>query len=275
VITEYSWASHSCDPCPTPPLSPSDLLTLGADVLPSLMPPPLAGGGAPIVPPAVPRGALNDFVITRLHARYSKDDLGDDLFFRAAPPIVGGREFMQSNGKLEQGAQPSGQNNFQARYVVRHAWTGPITCAQPVRGHWGGPPGKAAPAVRPAAKIGFAARGKALTLASLVRGAMPPESVLSSAGPINLIAIPAPVDASAAPPLVDGDASLDGAIVPTTVPEERDAETPRSLTPTVAPRGGCAGCEVGAADGTMAGSMAALAMVAFARLRRRARPIRP
>jgi hypothetical protein len=274
VITEYAWASHSCDPCPTPPLSPSDLLTLGADVLPSLTPPPSAGGGAPIVAPTVSRGALNDFVITRLHARYSKEALGDDLFFRAAPPIVGGREFMQSNGKLEQGAQPSGQNNFQARYVVRHAWTGPITCAHPARGNWGGPPGGAAPEARPAAKIGFAARGKALTLASLVRGVMPTESVLSTAGPINLIAIPATVEASAAPPSEDGDASRDAAIVPTMAPEGRDAETSRSLTPTVPPRGGCAGCDVGAADGTMVGSMAALAMVAVARLRRRARRMR-
>jgi hypothetical protein len=268
VITEYSWASHSCDPCPTPPLSPSDLLTLGADVLPSLPPLPSAKMATPSwrQPSG---GALNDFVITRLHARYSKEALGDDLFFRAAPPIVGGREFMQSNGKLEQGAQPSGQNNFQARYVVRHAWTGPITCAHPARGNWGGPPGKPAPAVQPAGRIGFVARGKGLTLASLVRGAMPPESVLSSAGAINLIAIPATVDASAAPPSEDEDASLDAAIVPTVAPEGRDAETSRSLTPTVPPRGGCAGCDVGAADGTMVGSTAALAIVAVARMRRR------
>ncbi len=36
VVTEYSWASNTCDPCPTPPLDPSELATLGADVLPSL-----------------------------------------------------------------------------------------------------------------------------------------------------------------------------------------------------------------------------------------------
>ncbi len=39
VVTEYSWSANSCDPCPTPPLQPSDLMTLGADVLPSTAPP--------------------------------------------------------------------------------------------------------------------------------------------------------------------------------------------------------------------------------------------
>src|SRR5262249_50380616 len=35
VVTEYAWQANSCDPCPVPPLSGSDLTTLGADVLPS------------------------------------------------------------------------------------------------------------------------------------------------------------------------------------------------------------------------------------------------
>src|SRR5262249_42354662 len=33
VVTEYSWDTGSCDPCPTPPLNPSELATLGGDVL--------------------------------------------------------------------------------------------------------------------------------------------------------------------------------------------------------------------------------------------------
>src|SRR5581483_6044938 len=32
VVTEYAWQTSSCDPCPTPPLEPSDLATLGGDV---------------------------------------------------------------------------------------------------------------------------------------------------------------------------------------------------------------------------------------------------
>ncbi|MDH5493936.1 MAG: DUF2330 domain-containing protein, partial [Myxococcales bacterium] len=33
VVTEYAWNAGSCDPCPGPTLSPSDLATLGEDVL--------------------------------------------------------------------------------------------------------------------------------------------------------------------------------------------------------------------------------------------------
>jgi len=33
VVTEYSWQSSSCDPCPTPPLTDGDIATLGGDAL--------------------------------------------------------------------------------------------------------------------------------------------------------------------------------------------------------------------------------------------------
>ena len=87
-------------------------------------------------------GGGGDFVLTRLHARYGKD-LTDDLVFRQAEPIVGGREFVvdQQTGTLEQGAKTSATNNFQGRYAIRHEWTGPIACANPRRHIWGGPPG--------------------------------------------------------------------------------------------------------------------------------------
>jgi hypothetical protein len=32
VVTEYAWQAGSCDPCPVPPLQPSDIYTLGGDV---------------------------------------------------------------------------------------------------------------------------------------------------------------------------------------------------------------------------------------------------
>jgi MYXO-CTERM domain-containing protein len=137
VVTEYSWDASSCDPCPTPPLDETELATLGADVIPT------KGG---------------NFVLTRLHARYGVDTLGDDLVFRAAPPIVGGREMMADSGKLERGARQDQMNNFQARYAIRHPWTGPIACASPQRGIWGGPPGGGEPEIRPAAQIAFAPR---------------------------------------------------------------------------------------------------------------------
>ncbi|MBE7448311.1 MAG: hypothetical protein HS111_05325 [Kofleriaceae bacterium] len=77
-----------------------------------------------------------DFVLTRLHARYGKT-ISEDLVFRKADPIVGGREH-RVGGKLEERSAPSTINNFQARYAIRHWWTGPIRCKSPRRGSGAG-----------------------------------------------------------------------------------------------------------------------------------------
>jgi hypothetical protein len=267
VVTEYSWASNSCDPCPTPPLEASDLATLGADVLPSTVQFAPPGGGAPIVRPAIPWGAMNGFVITRLHARYSKDALGDDLFFRAAPPIVGGREFLQSDGKREQGARPDASNNFQARYVIRHAWTGPIACQNPQRGVWGGPPGggAGAPPARAAAKIGFLPRAGAVTLSAFVHGAIPPESTLSSGAPTPIPAVAAAASGAEASALVD-DASTTSDLAAGAAPDAHGAAGP---PPTPPSKGGCGGCAVASADAGGVGAILGIAAVGIARSRRR------
>ncbi|MGF1469163.1 MAG: DUF2330 domain-containing protein [Sandaracinaceae bacterium] len=159
VVTEYAWQSSSCDPCPGPTLGPQDLMTLGADVMPGLGPPD----------PLAPRvGALTGFVLTRLHYRYGEGALDEDLVFRAAPPIAGGRE-VRTNGDLEHGATSASFNNFQARYAIRHPWEGEIACRDPVRGRWGGPPrGVTRPEVKPAQDLAFARRGE-LALAGVLR----------------------------------------------------------------------------------------------------------
>jgi len=147
VVTEYAWQATTCDPCPGPTLQPEELQTLGADVL----------GGSMDKPEAV---EAYDMVLTRLHARYGKD-IKDDLQFKAATPIVGGREFVREGNKLEEGARPDQINNFQGRYAIRHEWTGPIKCEQPHRHIWGGPPGQGygyQPPM-PAMNIAFAPRG--------------------------------------------------------------------------------------------------------------------
>ena len=151
VVTEYSWDASTCDPCPEPPLQPAELLTLGGDVLDDK--------------------DVYGFVLTRLHARYSKDGVKDDLVFKAAPPIVGGRE-MRSQAGLETGSRPGGHNNFQGRYAIRHSWTGPISCSEPIRGRWGGPPQGGAPRAQPALELAFAPRGS-LQLASAVAEDIP------------------------------------------------------------------------------------------------------
>jgi MYXO-CTERM domain-containing protein len=166
VVTEYAWDAMSCDPCPGPTLDGSDLGTLGADVLPY-----------PGSPEDYHSFSQGGFTLTRLHARYTKDALGADLVFKAAPPIVGGREFMIDGDHLEHGARPDATNNFQGRYAIRHRWTGPIACAHPKRGVWGGPPadvaqagGDAAP--KAARNLAFAPRGE-VSLAAVVQSEVP------------------------------------------------------------------------------------------------------
>ncbi|MCB9754142.1 MAG: DUF2330 domain-containing protein [Myxococcales bacterium] len=155
VVTEYAWAAGSCDPCPIEPLSLGELATLGADVLPTYQ---RAFSGR--VPSELEYQVPNEFVLTRLHARYSRESLGEDLVFQAAVPITGGREVMGADGQVERGATESSYNNFQARYVIRHRWQGPIECENPVYERWGGPPpgvqGGGGPAV--ARDLAFVAR---------------------------------------------------------------------------------------------------------------------
>ncbi len=200
VVTEYSWSAASCDPCPTPPLSWSDLTTLGYDVIGqggaspssrSKMPisPTLSKQPAPQAPPPRPIrsrgrrrvfGSPSGFVLTRLHARYSKKDLGEDLVFKEAGAIVGGRERMGSSGKLEHSSLPGRVNNFQARYAIRHEWEGAIACKEPRRGIWGGPPsGQQQPETKPATDLAFAARGN-IQLSSVVPAGIPELGVAGS-----------------------------------------------------------------------------------------------
>jgi hypothetical protein len=168
VVTEYSWDAGTCDPCPGPPLQPNDVATLGADTL-----------AKPDDAPRPAWGAYRGFVVTRLHARYSKDQLAEDLVFKAAEPITGGREVFAQQGasrepKLETGATKASVNNFQGRYAIRHPWTGPVTCASPKRGRWGGPPAGQAGGrgATPARDLAFAPRG-GVQLASLVKHDVP------------------------------------------------------------------------------------------------------
>ena len=130
-----------------------------------------------VAPPVMPRRPrpVNPygFVLTRLHARYGKDALGQDLVFREVGPIEGGRE-AQGVPHQEHGARPSSVNNFQARYAIRHPWTGPIKCANPQRGIWGSPPPgvQGDTSAKPALKVAFAPRGQ-VDLAGFLRDGVP------------------------------------------------------------------------------------------------------
>ncbi|MEM9068155.1 MAG: DUF2330 domain-containing protein [Myxococcota bacterium] len=174
VVTEYSWRATNCDPCPTTPLQPNELATLGADVIDArttvavdddeaddplrLTENPYTGEPIPRRPRRSRRprrrsrwAPSSEYTLTRMHYRYGPDDLDRDLVFRAAPAIIGGRGTPDASGLLqEKHASPApGANNFQGRYIMLHRWEGAVACANPQRGRWGGRPGSATPITRP------------------------------------------------------------------------------------------------------------------------------
>jgi len=148
VITEYAWETGSCDPCPGPTLGAEDLVLLGADAIPTYE--------QAIARGRVQTGFERDFVVTRLHLRYSEESIGEDLFFRAAPPIEGGRGTPDAEGQMSQGVRGYSLNNFQGRYAILHEWEGELTCENPRHGVWGGPPSMVEGTSAPMAAAGLA-----------------------------------------------------------------------------------------------------------------------
>jgi hypothetical protein len=96
AFTEYFWNMGWCDPCAADPLSQEELRKLGVFWLgasaggPGVVPyRPMPGGGLPVM-------------LTRIHVRYTPESLPEDLVFQ----------------------ETSDHENYQGRYVVRHAWRG-------------------------------------------------------------------------------------------------------------------------------------------------------
>jgi hypothetical protein len=177
VVTEYSWQTSSCDPCPVPPLQPSDLATLGEGA-------EQPGAEKPQGHRSSPGGYYGNFsswVLTRLHTRYSKETLSEDLVFKEAQPVIGGRAGYDGTSS-DAGAQPSSENNFQGRYIIRHYWTGPVKCDHPQYGRWGGPPGGGEPGPTAAKGLANAPRG-AVTLSKVVRSPVPTLGLKGQAPP--------------------------------------------------------------------------------------------
>jgi hypothetical protein len=105
AFMEYAWDMSSCDPCSATPLTPDELRQAGVFWLDS---------GAPtgIVPPFRRRRPfpnlqfIGGVFITRLHVRYTRDRFPEDLIFKAT----------------------SNREQFQGRYVMRHAFKGEANC---------------------------------------------------------------------------------------------------------------------------------------------------
>lgn len=265
VVTEYAWDASSCDPCPVPALSPQEIVTLGGDVIGQSSPGPAAGGpaaGVAVRRPPPPRPPFRGgFVLTRLHYRYGQHGLNEDLVFRAAPPIVGGRGIPDAQGTLrERGAQPGSINNFQGRYVMLNRWDSPLTCANPVRGRWGGPPGSGRWQDAPPRTT--APSNPAM---DLVAGDTPTE--VASLGPLLDESVPAlGITAGAAEAPLPHDPGPIGGAHESNGP----ASNPQGVAPGEVGEGGCASCQATAGPAPWTG-MWLLALAAGFLSRRRIR----
>lgn len=130
VLTEYAGpitpvrAHPGCVGCARPGLAAADLDAIGEELLP--------GRGA--------SGArLSQYVLTRLHYRYGRRGLPDDLVFRPARPIAGGHE-SATQRRLPRASRPADRNDYRVRFIAQHYWSRPLACSSPRRGQWGGAP---------------------------------------------------------------------------------------------------------------------------------------
>lgn len=95
VFMEYAWDMNWCDPCAANPLSAEELRGLG--VFWQEQPRRMGKG----------MGQSQNVFLTRLHVRYDATHFPEDLMFQ----------------------ETSDRSNFQARYILRHPWTGTDECA--------------------------------------------------------------------------------------------------------------------------------------------------
>ncbi len=205
--------------------------------------------------PTRPGRSTRGWVLTRLHARYTRDTLGDDLVFREASPIRGGQG--GGGNKLSTKALTASRSTFQGRYIIRHKWTGPVTCKDPKRGMWGGAPASVKRSTSPLAaqKLAFARRS-GVNLTSMVVGGMP---ALASAS-------------TSARPAANTKPAKPAKPAATT---QKPTRTKRKATRKREDKGPGCGCSAPGSEGTTSGLLLLLA-VAFplARRRRRTEPPR-
>ena len=92
VLTEYAWDMAWCDPCAADPLSAEELRELGVFW---------------VDPANASLGQGRQVFVTRLHARYDAESFPEDLRL----------------------VETGDNSNFQGRYILRHAFTGEMSCA--------------------------------------------------------------------------------------------------------------------------------------------------
>ena len=117
-------------------------------------------------------GGFSSWTLTRLHTRYDRTTLSEDLIFSEAAPVVGGRSTWDGSAmELPGEVKKDSVNNFQGRYIIRHYWSGPVACQNPRYGVWGGPP-EGGKTIQPATDLANAPRGQ-FALKTTVRSSLP------------------------------------------------------------------------------------------------------
>lgn len=82
---------------------------------------------------------IRNWTVTRLHARYTADQVDEDLIFEMAPAIVGGRGTPRGvKPVMDTEPRNSQINNFQARYMILYPYEEFHFCWRPERGIWTG-----------------------------------------------------------------------------------------------------------------------------------------
>jgi hypothetical protein len=119
-VVEYAWPALGCaEPCPNPPLTDADLITLQGKQ---------------------PMGGVSEYVHTRLH--YSAPNaLPEDPKLAPAPPLAGGQGVPEgASASLPATVTDARVNAFALRFVHAHRHRAEPACKDPRRFVWGAPP---------------------------------------------------------------------------------------------------------------------------------------
>ncbi len=104
VFMEYAWDMNWCDPCAADPLSNEQLRELGVFWLDEERP----DRPMPMPRRIRPKQMAKNVYVTRLHVRYDAESFPEDLKFK----------------------QTGDRQNFQGRYILRHAYDGEMDCPE-------------------------------------------------------------------------------------------------------------------------------------------------
>ncbi|MEZ4376313.1 MAG: DUF2330 domain-containing protein [Polyangiaceae bacterium] len=168
ILNEYAWSTLECgQPCPNPPLYIHELLSLGADVFEETLSDEVRNPEPPdrteeekkvydekkkeekkaddIARKEIARRKAlierHAYTLSRMHHRYDKDSLKQDIEIGPAKSVRGGVELPKGpKGELPIETKAADRNMLQMRYVNLHPDISVLKCDNPNRWRWGKPP---------------------------------------------------------------------------------------------------------------------------------------